>query len=51
MHANLGYQPTVSTKFQLNGTAHGSEIAIFVYPNKQTNNKQTDMNLGGQVKP
>ena len=50
MHANLGYQPQVSTKFQLNQTAHGWEILIFVHPNKQTN-KQTDMNLGGQVKP
>ena len=50
MHANLGYQPQVSTKFQLNQTAHGWEILIFVRPNKQTN-KQTDMNLGGQVKP
>ena len=49
MHANLGYQPQVSAKFQLNRTAHGWEIPIFVRPNN--NNKQTDMNLGGQVKP
>ena len=30
MHANLGYQPQVSAKFQLNRTAHGWEILIFV---------------------
>jgi hypothetical protein len=42
MHANLGYQPQVSTKFQLNRTAHSRKIAIFVRPNnnKQTSNKQ-----------
>jgi hypothetical protein len=40
MHANLGYQPKVSTKFQPNRTVDGWEIPIFVRLN---NNKlQTD---------
>jgi hypothetical protein len=48
MHANLGYQPEVSTKFQLNRTVQGWEIAIFVCPKqtkkqtKKQTNKQTN---------
>jgi hypothetical protein len=42
MHANVGYQPEVSTKFQPNRTALGLEILISVSPAKrQQTNKQT----------
>jgi hypothetical protein len=34
MHANLVYQPEVSTNFQPNRTAHIWEIPIFVRPNR-----------------
>jgi hypothetical protein len=36
MHANLGYQPEVPTKFQPNRTPHGWEIPNFVRPRLQT---------------
>ena len=48
MHANLGYQPEVSTKFQLNRTANGWEIVISFQLEQQ--HTTPDMNLEGQVK-
>ena len=41
MHANLGYQPEVSRKFQPNRTAHDWEISIFVRDRLQTTDWQT----------
>ena len=41
MHANLGYQPEVSTKFWLNQTAHGLEIPIFVRYSQTDSQQQT----------
>jgi hypothetical protein len=41
MYANLGYQPKVFTKFQLNQNTHGWEIVIFVRPKQTTSHNNT----------
>jgi hypothetical protein len=51
IHANLRYQPEVSTKFQFNQTAHGWEILFFVGDRQTTTtDRQTDMNPLRQIK-
>jgi hypothetical protein len=50
MHTNLGYQPEVSTKIQLNRIAHSWEIPIFVRPDNNRHESQEAGNSPLQLK-